>query len=461
MGSEVNMETKVIQEFLEQWSIDSSVYTDLKNRTVDICKAAICKGNVKGIVHGRIKEPDSLKAKLHARQKVRGRPYEDLKDIRKDIVDLAGVRIAINYPLQKDTVGDIIRESFDVVETRNIFDTDDNMKATSPCSTDPTQGSPQWGVYSGTFPGYCADHYRVHLKRKDIPQGVMWYGGLIEIQVVSKLRDAWATAGHDTIYKNLSLASETERYILNGLSMIIWLGECFSNQLYESRENNEPFQDFHELAIYLRRWMKDMAHWKSEELGEVSLLWQLLKIMEMNIPNTLHDSLKTMDFSQHERGGYQTLAREYEPLQMTIVDYVMDRIVGSPSGEARIASRLQAGQHEATYKVRVLVDSLVFLDQLSISHYRWVKFMMNTDDQEIWNDRAQNIRWLVTDEPRQVVDDHEALSLKGCQRIESLWSYFETHPWRPVKLVFGLSRLEVVKTRHADWPRLTAAVKGI
>ncbi|KAL4897875.1 hypothetical protein BDV59DRAFT_51498 [Aspergillus ambiguus] len=464
MGSHSSLDTKVIREFMENWPIEREFYERIADKATKICKLATSKAGVKAISYCRAKEGKSLEAKLHARQQERGRPYENVNEIKKNIPDLAGVRVAINYPAQRGVVGDIIKASFNVVEVKPIFDVDEEAPQKSGDSSD-TQSPPLplWGSDKGVFPGYCADHYRVHLKPEDVPMGSRWDIGRIEIQVVTTVRDVWAKAGHDTIYKKLSLATEQERLILNWLSKVTYMAECLLNQLHECREYNGPFQTDLDLGLYLTHWMEHMTTRGSKDLGDVKCLWKLLNVVDMNGPNTFQNTLKDMDFADSEKSEYNKISQKFAPLNMTVVDFVMDQIVHLHPVQEKITSSLpeaQAGGDMEAYKVRVLVDSIVGLSHLGMTS-GWANLMMDTSDHGLFDSRLEKVRWLIEEEAREVVDRQIILSPQSHAVVSDLWAHFETHQRRPVKLIFNLSRLGVVKTRPTDWSELIIAVKSI
>jgi hypothetical protein len=95
---------------------------------------------------------DRLEAKLCERAQKHGRIYRNAEDIRKDIVDLAGVRIAVYFPSDKEKIEKIIRDAFTDIDYR-VLPQWSNFRS-SGFSEDSSE-------FMQRFSGYSEDHYRV------------------------------------------------------------------------------------------------------------------------------------------------------------------------------------------------------------------------------------------------------------------------------------------------------------
>ena len=131
-------------------------------------------------VEPRAKDPESFGAKAelpsdsdHREPKYR-RPIDE-------ITDLAGVRIIAFFPRALASIGDCIREEFDVIEH-----TDHGQK-----------------LYQDERFGYRSDHYLVKIngKRTELPEYEPHRGLVAEVQVRTILQHAWAEIEHDIQYK--------------------------------------------------------------------------------------------------------------------------------------------------------------------------------------------------------------------------------------------------------------------
>ena len=141
-------------------------------------------------VEPRAKDPESFGAKAelpsdsdHREPKYR-RPIDE-------ITDLAGVRIIAFFPRALASIGDCIREEFDVIEH-----TDHGQK-----------------LYQNERFGYRSDHYLVKIngKRTELPEYEPHRGLVAEVQVRTILQHAWAEIEHDIQYKASTTTPNTIR----------------------------------------------------------------------------------------------------------------------------------------------------------------------------------------------------------------------------------------------------------
>jgi ppGpp synthetase/RelA/SpoT-type nucleotidyltranferase len=92
----------------------------------------------------RAKRPAALLAKL--RERDQERRYASSQAIRDDIADLAGVRIALYFPEDRENIGMVLRENFTIDLEKNF----------------PRDGKPKRQLKR--FDGYRADHYRIYMQ---------------------------------------------------------------------------------------------------------------------------------------------------------------------------------------------------------------------------------------------------------------------------------------------------------
>ena len=131
-------------------------------------------------VEPRAKDPESFgaKAELPSDSDHRAPKYRRPID---EITDLAGVRIIAFFPRTLASIGDCIREEFDVIEH-----TDHGQK-----------------LYQDKRFGYRSDHYLVKIngKRTELPEYEPHRGLVAGVQVRTILQHAWAEIEHDIQYK--------------------------------------------------------------------------------------------------------------------------------------------------------------------------------------------------------------------------------------------------------------------
>src|SRR5713101_2474344 len=175
----------LLDDFLSRYAREIDFYTEVARLCARQCETRLEQMGIRAIVTFRAKRPDRLREKVNARAAEKN--YQRVEEIYDDVVDLAGVRIALYFP------GDII-------EVENVLNSQFVVRHTKVFPRD--SGKPQ---YEKRFSGYAARHYHVHLASKELLQDQQRYASAhIEIQVASVLVHAWAEVEHDLVYKPLS-----------------------------------------------------------------------------------------------------------------------------------------------------------------------------------------------------------------------------------------------------------------
>ena len=130
---------------------------------------ALARNAIRAIVTHRTKQAKRLEAKLKERVAKLRKAYNRPADIRDDIVDLAGVRIALHFPSDSEKVAKIIEDACDIVK-RVRFPDPDNTSSRGQDGTARNQETnsvlkERTGPhYEQRFSGYLADHYCVKMK---------------------------------------------------------------------------------------------------------------------------------------------------------------------------------------------------------------------------------------------------------------------------------------------------------
>jgi ppGpp synthetase/RelA/SpoT-type nucleotidyltranferase len=237
---------------------------------------------IRAIVSSRAKEPEKLKRKLIKRSTRAKDPkvYSSLKDIELDIVDLAGVRVALYFPRDREKVGQLI---------------DEVLELTSPVKKFP---EPHSEPLSKGLAGYMAEHYRARLREDRVPQAQRRYvQGSVEIQVASVLMHAWAEIDHDLRYKpTQGMPSEEELATLDEVNGLVLTGEIALEQLQRLIEQrvgrpDAQFENLYELQEFLSAQVPSMP---SKEIGRVNFLLPLLKNAGIDTPSRLRPYLENI-----------------------------------------------------------------------------------------------------------------------------------------------------------------------
>ncbi|EYE88763.1 hypothetical protein Q428_06270 [Fervidicella metallireducens AeB] len=180
---------EVAGKFLEQYSKERDYYERAAKLCAEICENEFERSGIRAIVTFRAKRPDKLKEKVIKRSEKKD--YKDIVDIYNDIVDLAGVRIALYFPGDLETIDKFIRTNFNIKSIRQF-----------PEAGNDSYSKKEYIKYKKVFSGYHATHYRVTLKPENCTDGdVKYCDATIEIQVASVLMHAWAEVEHDLVYK--------------------------------------------------------------------------------------------------------------------------------------------------------------------------------------------------------------------------------------------------------------------
>jgi ppGpp synthetase/RelA/SpoT-type nucleotidyltranferase len=253
----------IIQSFLNHYRREYSYYDQVSRICGQQCEALLDITGIRTMVTHRAKRPDKLEHKLYERTEEN--PYGSIDDIYNDILDLAGVRIALYFPGDINEVEKIIRSQFILVEPPRTF---------------PDETIASRAKNNRIFPGYHAVHYHVKLKPESLSRAESHYSeAVIEIQVASVLMHAWSEVEHDLVYKPLSgKISDAEEAILDELNGLVLAGEIALKQLQNAlktrvSEQYEKFNNHYELASYLY----EMAKNREPMMGSIDILFELMK----------------------------------------------------------------------------------------------------------------------------------------------------------------------------------------
>jgi ppGpp synthetase/RelA/SpoT-type nucleotidyltranferase len=205
----------LVEAYVKNYEHQVDFYQEVASLAQDKLDSALQEEGIKAVVSSRAKRPGRLEKKLEKRA-----PKEDYKtfrDISDDIVDLAGVRVALYMPANREDVGQIIQELFTEIRPAKHF---------------PKDRGP------GDTLGYVADHYLVKLKPETLHKKEYRYADTqIEIQVASILMHSFAELTHDLIYKpQKGKLTPAELGILKDLNDLVREGESQLERLQTSIE---------------------------------------------------------------------------------------------------------------------------------------------------------------------------------------------------------------------------------
>ncbi|QLH49013.1 MAG: RelA/SpoT domain-containing protein [Candidatus Accumulibacter cognatus] len=267
----------LISQFVARYRKEYDFYEQACRMTAQVLDSNLQSAGVRAIVTSRAKSPTRLETKV--RQRAVKTPYATVEGIYDDIVDLAGVRVALYFPAEREEVGRVIKSLFVPVAEPKEF---------------PTAAQP---TYKKRFSGYWATHYRVRLPETLLNESQKRYTeAKVEIQVASVLMHAWSEVEHDLVYKPMQGKLSPDEYaILDELNGLVLAGEIALERLQRAGElrvsaHDREYTNHYDLASSLLEMAREKLaglNIHDSALGRVDLLFELLQQLELNTPDHL------------------------------------------------------------------------------------------------------------------------------------------------------------------------------
>ncbi len=279
-----------IELFIKQYEKEYAFYQQLALVVKELLETEIYNRGIKAIVTHRTKKLDSLREKLYRRNNKKH--YRSCEDIEKDIVDLAGIRVALYFPSDRKVLDKTIERLFDV-EAKKEFPSD-----------------PQRPKLNKRFSGYWASHYRVRLRESE-ELDKRFSAKIVEIQVASVLMHAWSEVEHDLVYKPLSGAvSDVELAILDEINGLVMAGEIALERLQkayvERTKRRKEITDRYQLSMLIMNNFKNMDI-SAVELGDTSVLNNYLEVVNKMDTEEVLESFEKVNFNFSETVADQIL----------------------------------------------------------------------------------------------------------------------------------------------------------
>lgn len=279
---------KLISDFVKRYRKEFDFYEQASRMASQMLDSNLASAGLRAIVTSRAKNPARLEQKI--KQRSNKCSYKNLDEIFDDIVDLAGVRVALYFPGEREEVGKIIRTIFVMCDDAKQFPQqrkEDNSGKNN--SADET--------YRKRFSGYSATHYRVQIPESRLNDSQKRYSeAKIEIQVASVLMHAWSEVEHDLVYKPLQGKLSQEEYaILDELNGLVISGEIALERLQRAGElrastRGRPYSNHYDLTaslLDLARSRLSKQEIKESEIGRVDDLYNLLVAIGKNTPDEI------------------------------------------------------------------------------------------------------------------------------------------------------------------------------
>ncbi len=279
----------IIDELIKQYTREYDFYQEVARLCAQQCESALERAGIRNIVTFRAKRPDRLTQKLIARNK--RKKYKNVEDVYHDIVDLAGVRIALYFPGDRAEVRKFIGSNFVAIETPKEFP----EKTKTPSAS-----------YQKIFSGYSATHYRVHLKDDNLANESKRYANsAIEIQVASVLMHAWSEVEHDLVYKPFTgTLSHEEHAVLDEINGLVLAGEIALERLQHAvkrrvSSDNKAFKNHYDLAAFIYDSIPDTM--KEPVMGRVDVFLRFIQLSNLSKPKLINKYLKNIDLREEKR----------------------------------------------------------------------------------------------------------------------------------------------------------------
>ncbi|KAH7116882.1 hypothetical protein B0J11DRAFT_509903 [Dendryphion nanum] len=337
-----------IHAFLREYDEEETSWRSLTEYVGKQCEENLKTLGVPVRCSWRLKERDSLQKKVENKEKKREEgKYANLKAIKKEPWDIAGIRICLYFPKNMDKVEDFIFRhhafktnpqnpaqeipgDISIATESNSIQTDVNpilipqsyCKIFDERSYKPNDQNNR--PYSERMGFYHARHYQVVIqdeKLLKIHKG--WKGKQVEIQVRSVVMDAWAEVRHDLDYKKLlgKYPEEAELRVLDSIKGNISTGEILLDHLHsliETRtnwnqsefdfDNEQNFQKGIIRTLQVRHRQLLERYYKGKEFFLSSGLGALMQAMGYKTPQHLVAALEDIvDLEEAERLEHESI----------------------------------------------------------------------------------------------------------------------------------------------------------
>ncbi|KAH8674236.1 hypothetical protein BX600DRAFT_457240 [Xylariales sp. PMI_506] len=420
-----------ITKFIENYERELDFYTRLAALAEDRVRKALAENGILALVTSRAKRPDRLAEKL--RQRNREKNYKSVDDIRRDVVDLSGVRVAVYFPSQEPQVVSLIKKLFDIKVVKDMGGNTAHPTAEELARLDDTS-------YNAQFAGYRATHLRVELGPSTLFDDHRRYGAhVVEIQVASLLMHAWSEVNHDLAYKNLSgRLSDDETRILDGINGLIRTGEVMLSQLKVSMDaristQKRSFANYFELGAFVQQFAPYDPEDKQYRMGSLSWLLYVAKHLDIDNAQSLGKVLQNWSAEPENLTKF--------PVVRSILDYIFSEAkqpevdpMSSPFLLPGLNEKFSNADHSETDKLLVLCNILGYAcDPSVIDHNKNHAKLIFPESYHYLHDKG----YLNLD---KVPEISEAESAKVMETVKDLWTWFAKNDASQVRVALGIGR---------------------
>lgn len=235
--------SQLIEEFVEEYENSITAYQRVASTIEQRCRELLEKNQIPAVITSRAKCPTRLREKLEKRNV--DLQYHAKADIRSNIPDLSGVRIALYFPSQQKDVIQLLQQSFVPILVK-VYDSTqiaEQGPRDSPLETMDDKDCiipmvPTQHIFRPT--GYHATHLHMRTTTGDslAEQSPTADDPTFEIQITTLLMHAWSEVDHDLAYKcHGKEPSNEEVHVLGEINRHIVASEGLMQQLEELVKN--------------------------------------------------------------------------------------------------------------------------------------------------------------------------------------------------------------------------------
>ncbi|KAL1622227.1 hypothetical protein SLS56_008846 [Neofusicoccum ribis] len=459
-------QSDLIKEFLANYKRkDKAHYERIATEAKTTCETRLRSSAIQAQVTCRAKELGSLRKKVLERNALIPGGYKNVKEIEKDIVDLAGVRIALYFPNQGTAVEKIIAEAFKVhKEIQHSGEDREPGIVDSENFANNQEDNGEGRAYFAHFSGYKAKHYRVSPLAEEETDEDMDMGDnpdIIEIQVISMLRHTWAQVGHDLVYKQMSGSpSNEEERILDGLSGLIQVGEVLLEQLHDvyqirSNSQNIKFANQYELGSFLaaRKLQQSLGPTLAARklqpamnIGSLETLLDFLAITGHDNPKALNSALEALNKASSFDEDYMLYLKQNQPLSKpSLAVLIMETILSRVDELSLRRPREEINDEQSRKeKCKIMVSTIALLDELFPPFRIWTKKIFS--DRSNIEKRRDCFEWLKSMKDTQdIVGEEEKRPSHLFPSSDAPWDWFTAQSNGIIDFAFRVCRLGVLR----------------
>ncbi|KAH6871247.1 hypothetical protein B0T10DRAFT_541536 [Thelonectria olida] len=415
------MSLTLLSDFVDNY--DLAFYTQVATLAEERCRKVLSESGIPAIITSRAKRPDRLLEKLKNRHKEKN--YQTVDDIKKDLVDLSGVRIALYFPSQRREVELLLDQVFANANIKRL--------AGHTCESTLTE---EEGQYRNEFAGYRATHLRLELGADRLSEDQQQYAtSKIEIQVASLLMHAWSEVNHDLAYKTLNGALSIEEVrMLDGINGLMRTGEVMLGQLKASMETRianqtRPFASQFEVGTFVQQYAPHDSANENYRVG--SLSWLLYVLQQLKIDNS-----RALGAALDGWKSDQTNLTKY-PIVHSIVGYLFE--TGKQSDDS-LSSPLFLQSLNEKFKNKSETEQVS--DLCHILAYACDPNTLGRASPGGHDEQLRNAGFLDPENPPKVSEDNVA-EIKTS--VLALWDRLAKHESVEARLALGIGRSRKAK----------------